>query len=156
MQVRPARAADLDALARMWFDAWQDSHRALMPEGLIRFRTLESFHARLAAALVDTRIVDLDGAPAGFCITKGDELYQLFLAKAARGTGVAPALLKDGEARLHAAGVTTAWLSCAIGNDRAARFYEKQGWRNVGAETYYAETSEGAFALENWRFEKAL
>lgn len=156
MLVRSATRHDLDQLAKLWFDAWQDSHKALMPEALVRFRSLQSFRERLEAMIADIRIVDLDGAPAGFCVIKGDELYQLFLAKAARGTGVATALLDDGEARLRAAGVKTAWLSCAIGNDRAARFYEKQGWRNMGASIYYAETSEGEFALENWRFEKAL
>ena len=28
--------------------------------------------------------------------------------------------------------VEVAWLACAIGNDRAARFYEKSGWRRAG------------------------
>jgi GNAT superfamily N-acetyltransferase len=87
---------------------------------------------------------------------QGDELDQLFVAAEARGTGVAAALLADGEARLAAAGVRTAWLACAIGNDRAARFYEKHGWRRAGTMIHRPETPDGPFPLEVWRYEKEL
>jgi RimJ/RimL family protein N-acetyltransferase len=56
----------------------------------------------------------------------------------------------------RASGVETGWLSCAIGNHRAARFYEKSGWRRVGVVIYQAETSTGPFPLEVWRYEKRL
>ena len=87
---------------------------------------------------------------------KGDELYQLFVVADSRGTGVAATLMDDAERQLASRGVSTAWLACAIGNDRAARFYEKCGWVRVATITYQAETSEGPFAIENWRYEKRL
>jgi hypothetical protein len=65
-------------------------------------------------------------------------------------------LIDDVEARLSAAGVATAWLACAIGNDRAARFYEKRGWRRAGTMMNLAETDNGTFPLEVWRYEKSL
>jgi hypothetical protein len=49
-----------------------------------------------------------------------------------------------------------AWLACAIGNARAARFYEKSGWAMARVETVPTETSEGLFPLEVWRYEKRL
>ena len=49
-----------------------------------------------------------------------------------------------------------AWLACAIGNDRAARFYEKCGWTRMGTMINEAETSRGPFSLEVWRYEKQL
>jgi len=52
--------------------------------------------------------------------------------------------------------VTTAWLACAIGNERAARFYEKHGWRRAGIVTNAAETSQGVFMLDVWRYEKTV
>ena len=55
-----------------------------------------------------------------------------------------------------AQGVARAWLACAMGNNRAARFYEKCEWENVGISTEHMETSEGPFALDVWRFEKTL
>ena len=96
------------------------------------------------------------GSPLGFCWVRGDELFQLFVHREARGTGVAQALMADGEARLAEAGVVTAWLACAIGNHRAARFYEKCGWAMVGVHPNVAETPEGPMTLEVWRYEKQL
>jgi GNAT superfamily N-acetyltransferase len=156
MTVRFATEAELDHLAKVWYDGWQDAHAAIVPAELKRLRTLESFRRRLQAALVHVRVVGPHGAPLGFTIVKGDELYQLFVAAEARGTGVAVALIDDAEARLAAAGVATAWLACAIGNDRAAHFYEKRGWRRAGTMINLAETDDGTFPLEVWRYEKAL
>jgi len=84
------------------------------------------------------------------------ELSQLFVSAEAHGSGVAAALIADAEARLAEHGVETAWLACAIGNDRAARFYEKSGWRLAGTAVNTAETSSGPFPLEVWRYEKRL
>jgi GNAT superfamily N-acetyltransferase len=156
IEVRAAEAADIDHLARVWYDGWQDAHAKILPAALARFRTLESFRDRLAAALPSVRVIGPLGTPLGFCMLKGDELYQLYVSAAARGTGVAAALVADAEARLTADGVKTAWLACAIGNDRAGRFYEKCGWRRVDSLIYNSETSEGTFPVETWRYEKAL
>jgi ribosomal protein S18 acetylase RimI-like enzyme len=87
---------------------------------------------------------------------KGDELYQLYVAAQSRGSGVAAALIDDAEAELAKAGVRTAWLACAIGNDRAARFYEKRGWHRTGTMINQLETTAGIYPLEVWRYEKAL
>jgi GNAT superfamily N-acetyltransferase len=154
--VRAADAAEIGVLARIWYDGWQDAHAELLPEELKRVRTLESFRERLHAALPDLRVAGPPGAPLGLCIIKGDEMYQLYVSAEARGTGIAAALLADAEARLVGSGVKTAWLACAIGNQRAARFYEKSGWRRVGNMTNRLETPTGIFPLEVWRYEKSL
>jgi ribosomal protein S18 acetylase RimI-like enzyme len=65
-------------------------------------------------------------------------------------------LISDAEARLAEHGVQTAWLACAVGNDRAARFYEKSAWRLTGTFLSSVETSSGLFSLEAWRYEKRL
>ena len=62
----------------------------------------------------------------------------------------------DAEATLAARGTRTAWLACAIGNERAARFYEKCGWRRVGSVINHLRTEAGAIELEVWRYEKAM
>jgi ribosomal protein S18 acetylase RimI-like enzyme len=156
MTVRPAEETELDQLATIWDDAWQDAHRDIVPAALIRARTLAGFRARLGDALPGIRVVGQAGAPVGFCIIQHDELYQLFVSAAARGSGVAKALLDDAEMRLAGAGITTAWLACAIGNDRAARFYEKSGWHRAGTIVSHLETIEGTIPLEVWRYEKEL
>jgi GNAT superfamily N-acetyltransferase len=156
MDVRAADPTELDRLTEIWYDGWHDGHARLVPPELTRLRTFDSFRKRLAAVLTDTRVVGAPGAPVGFHVIKGDELYQLFVAAEARGTGVAAALIADAEARLSASGVTTGWLACAIGNHRAARFYEKCGWRRAGTVVNEVETEEGPFSLEVWRYEKTL
>ena len=143
-------------MARLWFDGWRDAHLALVPTALARLRTLDSFRERMTAAIADVRVAIRDQTIAGFVMFKGDEIYQFYVAAEARGSGAAAALMHDAEAELTRRGVTTAWLACAIGNDRAARFYEKNGWRRTATITYQAETSEGPFPIENWRYEKRL
>jgi ribosomal protein S18 acetylase RimI-like enzyme len=127
-----------------------------VPAELKRLRTLESFAERLRAGLSSVRVAGPVGEPLGFVMVKEDELYQLYVAAAARGSGLAAALLDDGEASLAKAGVQTAWLACAMGNDRAARFYEKRGWRRAGAMINRLDTPEGEFRLEVWRYEKVI
>jgi GNAT superfamily N-acetyltransferase len=156
MDVRAAQAGEIDKLARLWFDAWQDGHAEIVPVELKRARTLESLRERIRTSLPDVRVVGPLGEPAGFCTIRDDELYQLFVSAKARGTGVAAALIADAEARLLERGVETAWLACAIGNERAARFYEKCGWRRVGTMVSELQTPEGPFPLEVWRYEKSL
>lgn len=156
MAIRDAVRAEIPALAQVWYDAWQDAHAAILPEELLRDRTLPSFRERLGKLLPNVRVAGPPGAPVGFCITKGDELYQLFVSREVRGTGIAAALVSDAEAQIAATGARAGWLSCAIGNDRAARFYEKCGWRRVGSMVSRLEISTGEFPLESWRFEKTL
>jgi GNAT superfamily N-acetyltransferase len=156
MNVRDAHESEVDQLASVWYEAWQSGHADLLPPALVRLRTLESFRGRVEANLTSFRVIGPIGAPGGLCSIKDEELYQLFVAAAARGTGAAAILVADAEERLARKGVVTAWLSCAIGNDRAARFYEKCGWRKVGNMVGLYETSEGPFTLESWRFEKVL
>ena len=156
MDVRAANESELDALAQLWFDAWQDGHAAVVPAELAWRRTLAEFRKRLVALLPLVRAIGPAGAPLGFSIVKDDELYQLFVAAAARGAGVAAALIDDAEARVAAKGAPTIWLTCAIGNARAARFYEKRGWRRAATILDRLETPEGPFELEVWRYEKPL
>jgi ribosomal protein S18 acetylase RimI-like enzyme len=156
MAVRDAEEAEIDHLAMIWYDGWRDAHEQILPAELARFRTLESFRDRLLAALPGVRVVGTAGEPVGFYIVKDSELYQLYVSAPARGSGAATMLVTDAEANLARHGVETAWLACAIGNERAAKFYERCGWRRIGTMTHRLEIPNGEFLLEVWRYEKAL
>jgi GNAT superfamily N-acetyltransferase len=106
--------------------------------------------------LPGVRVAGVVGAPVGFYFLKGAELYQFYVSSNARGSGVAAVLMADAEAHLRERDVHTAWLACAIGNDRAARFYEKCGWLRTGTVTDDVKVPDGTFALEVWRYEKSL
>lgn len=154
--VRDVVAGDIPVLAKLWFDGWQDAHAELLPAGLKRLRTLESFQDRLADALSDVRVAVIGDRPVALSTVKGEELYQFYVAHDARGTGIASSLMSDAINRLRAFGMPVAWLACAVGNERAARFYRKSGWRYAGTMTGYLPTLEGTFTLEVWRYELDL
>jgi GNAT superfamily N-acetyltransferase len=124
--------------------------------GPARLRTQASFRDRLSAAPPRVRTLGPVGAPLGFHLIKDDELYQFYVAAQARGTGAAATLMADAETSLLALGIETPWLACAIGNARAARFYEKSGWTLARVECVPTETSAGLFPLDVWRYEKRL
>ncbi len=156
MDVRDADETEVDQLARVWHEGWHETHAPIVPAALTRLRTFDSFRLRLQTDLPNVRVVGALGNPAGFCTTKDTELYQLYVSAESRGSGVASALLADAEARLAARGVATAFLACAIGNERAARFYEKRGWARVGTMANRLDASAGHYVLDVWRYEKLL
>jgi GNAT superfamily N-acetyltransferase len=156
MNIRRAEPNELSALARLWYDGWRDAHLAILPAALARVRTLEAFRERMEGKLDVVRVAGPPGAPLGFYMLDNDELDQLYVSATARGTGVAAALISDAEQELRESGVELAWLACAIGNERAARFYEKSGWKRAGVVLSHFETVAGPFDLEVWRYEKQL
>ena len=154
--IRDAKLSEIGALAKIWYDGWQDAHSQILPVELARARTLASFERRMAAALADVRVIGSSESLLGFHMLKGDELYQFYVAAPARGADVAAALIEDAESWLAKRGVEVAWLACAIGNQRAARFYEKRGWTRAGSVVSVLETDNDTFKLEVWRYEKRL
>jgi GNAT superfamily N-acetyltransferase len=157
VQIRDARDADVEALTRLWHAGWQDAHASVLPEALVRVRTYESFRQRMEKMIPTTRVAFDGDAILGFTVMKGDELDQLYVAAEARGTGAAQGLIADAEQRHAATGAPLIWLACAIGNNRAARFYEKSGWRNAGVQPSHLPMPDGStFTIEIWRFEKDL
>ncbi|MGR3503091.1 GNAT family N-acetyltransferase [Pseudaestuariivita sp.] len=152
-QMTEAHTAEIAAI---WHAGWHEAHAAIVPQTLTDLRTLENFTDRLAALIPHTRIAMTTAGPVGFVSLLKDEVYQVYVAPAARGTGAAAALMHDAEARLARLGATRAWLSCATGNTRGAAFYERAGWTRTREEDTPLATSAGPFMLRCWRYEKAL
>jgi GNAT superfamily N-acetyltransferase len=151
---RASTTADIEPLARLWHEGWQDAHAKIVPDALARQRTYPRFRERMERHLPGVRVVDDELGPAGFSLCKADELNQLYVHRRVRGSGLARTLVEDAERRLALAGVERAWLACAIGNMRAARFYEKMGWALAGVFESVLQLPDGPFALDVWRYEK--
>lgn len=151
---RGATAEDIRPLTRLWHDGWRDAHAAILPGEVAAQRTLDNFGERLKLGLQNLRVIGPVGDPDGFSYIRQDELYQFYVHRRARGTGAAALLMSATERQFADAGTGLAWLACAIGNDRAARFYEKMGWRRVAVATIILELRNGDYPLDVWRYEK--
>ena len=125
MKIRAAGRDDADAMARMH---WLSANTA--------YGRNDPLERRLAAAqrLFDdgeTRpflAEDDDGAVIGVLTIGQDELYAIYVHPDHWGTDVGQALLEHGEHEL-AETRDVAVLTCMVGNARARRFYERNGWK---------------------------
>jgi GNAT superfamily N-acetyltransferase len=153
IELRPAHVADVEAIAQVWHDAWGDGHTGNVPAALLPYRTLAHFLTRVPPRIASTTVATSAARVLGFVTVHDDELEQIFVAKQARGTAAAALLLRHGEA-LIAQRFQVAWLAVVAGNDRALRFYEREGWHDAGPIDYAAEIKGGALHIPTRRYEK--
>jgi GNAT superfamily N-acetyltransferase len=154
--LRAATADDAAAVAAIWEPAWRDGHLGHIPGALVAVRTSESFRVRAAERVADTTVACVDGAVAGFVMVVGDELEQVYVDPARRGSGVAALILAEGERQVRAAGQRQAWLAVVAGNTRARAFYERGGWRDEGPFEYQAASADGPVPVQAHRYVKDL
>jgi GNAT superfamily N-acetyltransferase len=132
--IRPGKAADAEAVARVHVRTWQATYAHVFPAD------------RLAALSVDRRaeqfrqqppiVSEKDGAIVGFVSVgpsrdddAAGEVYAIYVDPARWGTGVGRELIAAGEARLRELGHRDVVLWVLEDNPRARRFYESAGWR---------------------------
>jgi len=146
---RPARPDDRPALVR-FMSALQDVERGLHPDSRLPGADMAEAHTayllqRAAApggtVLLAERqesgravgfLIAYEEAQEGVYLTPAFErigwVSDLFVEEAARGGGATDALLDAAAAHFRARGVTRLLLSYLVGNDAAARAYEKRGF----------------------------
>jgi ribosomal protein S18 acetylase RimI-like enzyme len=154
-RLRAATPDDTDAIATVWHGGWPEGHLGYVPEALLLHRRLVDFRARVPALLDRTTVATIGSDVAGFVMVNDDELEQIYVAEAARGSGVAAALLRHAETEIGYR-FDVAWLAVVAGNTRARRFYARNGWRDAGPFEYDAPIEGGSIPLEAHRYEKDL
>jgi putative acetyltransferase len=154
--IRAAAERDVASIAELWRAGWHDAHDGRVPDALLRHRTPESYPPRVRERLAHTTVAEVNGAVAGFAVTIDDELEQLYVDAAVRGTGVAQRLIAEAELVIAARGHAEAWLAVVAGNDRAIAFYGKSGWRDSGPFDYEAEIEGGTLPVPCRRLVKQL
>jgi GNAT superfamily N-acetyltransferase len=152
---RVANADDLLAIATVWYRGWLDGHMGHVPAAIQQHRRLADFRQRVPERLDATTVATVESHVVGFVTVHDDEIEQLYVAEAARGSGVAAALLRRGE-NVIAARFDLAWLAVVAGNVRARRFYARNGWCDSGAIAYNAQIAGGTFAVASRRYEKRM
>jgi ribosomal protein S18 acetylase RimI-like enzyme len=156
LELRPALPSGIPRIAEIWEPAWRDGHLGGVPDELVAIRTAENFMQRSTAIQPHTTLAVLDGTVVGFVAIADDEIHQLFVDAAARGQGVADALLTAGEDAIAASGHDDAWLAVVATNSRARRFYERNGWSDGGEFVYLTDGVDGTLELPCHRYEKSL
>ena len=144
--VRRATPDDLDALARVHVLVWRDTYRLLAPESAYlaldeskRRRHWEEL-LRRDPAQWQTLVAEHDGQLAGFShsgpgkhevLAGTGEVVHLYVDPSSQGRGIGSTLLRASITFLHASGFAAVKLAVVRGNDRAIRFYEREGGRVV-------------------------
>lgn len=155
-ELRPATTADAAEISRIWCEGWRDGHLGHTPAALVEARTAASFDHRALERLPHTTVATVDGDVVGFVVVVDDEAEQVYVDRAARGSGVAAALLAEVERQVAASGHGRVWLAVASGNTRARRFYERSGWYVDGAFDYQADGPDGPIAVPCHRYVRDL
>lgn len=144
--IRPARAADIDALVAI-------EHRAFTTDRISR----RSFRTLLERATAATLIAEADGTPVGYCVVlfrKGSgvaRLYSLAALADSGEKGVGRQLLAAAEQAAYQRDRLLLRLEVREDGQRAIALYERNGYRRIGREADYYE--DGGPAL---RYEKIL
>lgn len=135
MELRPAVPDDALAVARIHVRAWQTGYRGLLPAAYLDGLRAEDRAARYTFDRLDgprTTVAVIDGTIAGFATISGDELSALHVDPDTWRRGIGSALIARARADLAAAGILEAYLWLLVGNTRAQRFYERDGWTSDG------------------------
>lgn len=122
---------------------------------LARF-TPEFWSAELADPRFAFRVAEADGAIVGTCKVGpmdlpvedcgegARELHQIYLAEAAKGTGLADEFMDWAYAEARRLGGDTIYLSVFTENHRARRFYQRHGFEDVGPYAFMVGDHEDA------------
>lgn len=151
--IRAATSDDAVALSRFARDAFHDTFAADNAPDDMEAYLREAFSPeRQAAELADPHrcclLATVGGDLAGYASLMQDaahpavvaahpvELERFYVARAWHGRGLAALLMQTAVGQARAWGADVVWLGVWERNARAIRFYEKQGYETVGAQTF--------------------
>ncbi|MET7399239.1 GNAT family N-acetyltransferase [Dactylosporangium sp. NPDC005572] len=141
MRPTVATEADVDTMVAIHQEARETYYRGVVPPERLSADT-DSLRAAYLDSVTDPRRTVLIVAGAGF-VSLGPafdpavpptvrQLVGLYVRPGDWGRGIGSALHDAGIAEWRAAGVTTGHLEVWSGNERAAAFYARRGWRPDG------------------------
>lgn len=145
--IRPFTVDDADSFGPVHVRAWQAAYRGVMPDDFLdaldgavwaarwREHFADDDHGGIdLVAEIDERVVGAVSVGADRDDSGLGELWAINLDPDVFGTGVGQELFVAGVDRLRELGFRKAVLWVVQENDRARRFYERNGWRPDGTE----------------------
>lgn len=165
--LRDAHPDDAFEVATVHVRSWQSAYRGIVPGAYLDSMRPEDRMARYTFA--DTRpgqprtIVALDGGTIIGFATYGPcrdedapdhgEVYAIYLDPSAWGRGGGRVLMEETRLRLAGDGFADAALWALVGNDRAAAFYQRDGWCRDGTRKNF---EIGGAWVDEERFRRSL
>lgn len=141
MNIRAAVAGDAGPIARVHVHAWRLAYRDILPARVLDAlseQRREVVWAERIAANARILVADMDGAVDGWIsfgpshdddATPSDgEVYGLYVAPDCWSKGIGAALCQEAKTALSGTRFSVARLWVFEANDRARRFYERQGF----------------------------
>lgn len=148
--VRRAVLADAEDIGRTHVGSWRVAYAGLVPDSLLAGLSVETavgrWSERLSSVAPGRRILVavVDGIVVGFAVVaaSGDEdaapetgeLMAIYAEPRVWGQRVGSALHRAALQELRDLGVSSATLWVLTTNERARRFYERQGWDPTGRD----------------------
>ena len=124
MRIRPATPADIPELARLAAASYRASFLLIIGEDGLAIRSPSYFIGRFTDQWPSIRLAeDASGRIAGLYQVRGGKLDMLFLDPQDTGKRLGTQLLIDAEQD------GAVRLECFSANQRARRFYERNGWQ---------------------------
>ena len=170
VELRDATPDDAKAIAAVHVASWQVAYRGLMPDAVLDGLSVDDrahkWAERLAARAPRTQtvLVVQDGAVLGFASTgpsqvgedpAAGELYAIYLDPGAWRRGLGARLHAGALENLRADGFTRAGLWVLDANERALRFYHRQGWVETGETKVDRDLVDGV-ALRERQLRRAV
>lgn len=134
--VRPAGVADAAVLADIHVSSWQVAYRGVFEEAFLEVLDREGRADWFEKAIGRGTpiVVEPDDAPLGFCMYGESheegwaEVLSIYVHPDHWGQGHGRRLLRRAEVELAELGFSRVLLWVLDSNERARRFYERQGW----------------------------
>jgi GNAT superfamily N-acetyltransferase len=147
VRIRRGVPDDATAMGHLHVDVWEDAYTGLMPQSVLderrddvaarieRWRAIFAEERPTWVAEDGSGLIGFSGSGPGRDndVELDLELYALYVRAAYYGTGVGYALFEQ------AVGDRACYLWVLAGNERAIRFYERQGFRLDGTEDEHDE-----------------
>ena len=140
--IRKATVNDARAIAEVHVKSWQAAYRGLLPEGFLRSLSVERREEQWRRPLQNPEqvilVYELENQVVAFCSfapsrdddvdkTTTAELGTLYALETAWGQGVGRALWQEAIKLMREKRFTEVTLWVLKGNERAIKFYERQG-----------------------------
>lgn len=134
--IRRLRPDDAGAFHALALASWLDAYGGLLPEDVVA-NAPRMISSAMAARFDKFMVAFANGRPMGYYSLGDSEedrnyLWHLYVDPAVQGQGVGRLLHSAALDELRGRGCAFAALDYVAGNAKAARFYERNGWRETG------------------------